>query len=643
MSAFRSLSTGILRVDLMSASESKIVQGIVSDVLSPMMFEALWTNNYNKVLPIAIQNFDLSTMLPAMFYLFRYGERRGAGRFLKAFAPNAKGIGKKKKEVTIDQVGETLLQGDAFMGFTGEVEKAILGDLLLSSCFENIKYRTGRDQQIQRVFPVHYLSSWIDLPRDSANLRNVPEMMVSILADGKEEFVEPYKPDSEDGEIDSPFTVGRGYEKNVLIRAFNQGVVREKDPKTDNRKSDRFDEGETSVGLEQLLMVRLAQQIEEAPGPLRSRPGVPPSESDRRIPNQHPIVERTSQEFSEDIRLFLAAYSESLPRHCLIGMLESCMAIGLTSILTAVVDACLHWEKTGNVPSIKDQSPAEVFVDCSSGVDDEIGDQAEISMDYLIRQVEHFPVVLMTLRILDFQASNNRRIKDLNLSTRPYSTGWVELLGDMLHNRHDQSPRIRILIEEKLESLSAALDEFYPDGEYESIKSALDDEKREPNPILRLARGLMGLMGPSFSFSDLKSMTNSCFYINRPNGIAISRKTTRGGTKRRDARSMILSDSALDYLVHLHVLDKTDPSGSQEISLDAFMERIRKRYGFHIDRSPPGMNISNLVLRRNRSILERRLRDLGLLTGVNDAESMKRLRPRFEIARSMIEKVAKIR
>jgi hypothetical protein len=42
------------------------------------------------------------------------------------------------------------------------------------------------------------------------------------------------------------------------------------------------------------------------------------------------------------------------------------------------------------------------------------------------------------------------------------------------------------------------------------------------------------------------------------------------------------------------------------------------------------MTISNDLLQANRAILERRLRDLGLLVGVNDAEAMKRLRPRFE-------------
>jgi hypothetical protein len=56
---------------------------------------------------------------------------------------------------------------------------------------------------------------------------------------------------------------------------------------------------------------------------------------------------------------------------------------------------------------------------------------------------------------------------------------------------------------------------------------------------------------------------------------------------------------------------------------------IEDRYGFCVDTAPPGMAISNDLLRANRAILERRLRDLGLLVGVNDAEAMKHLRPRF--------------
>ena len=44
------------------------------------------------------------------------------------------------------------------------------------------------------------------------------------------------------------------------------------------------------------------------------------------------------------------------------------------------------------------------------------------------------------------------------------------------------------------------------------------------------------------------------------------------------------------------------------------------------------MTISNELLQENGAILERRLRDLGLFVGVNDAEAMKRLQPRFNLA-----------
>ena len=59
------------------------------------------------------------------------------------------------------------------------------------------------------------------------------------------------------------------------------------------------------------------------------------------------------------------------------------------------------------------------------------------------------------------------------------------------------------------------------------------------------------------------------------------------------------------------------------------MRILRERYGFYIDIAPPGMTISNELLWLNRSVLERRLRDLGLLIGVNDAEAMKQLKSRF--------------
>jgi hypothetical protein len=97
-------------------------------------------------------------------------------------------------------------------------------------------------------------------------------------------------------------------------------------------------------------------------------------------------------------------------------------------------------------------------------------------------------------------------------------------------------------------------------------------------------------------------------------------------------RSLVFTDSVLDYLVHGQVLPSSNRNGIRPLSFKGFIGGLHRRYGFCVDVSPPGMTISNDLLQANRAILERRLRDLGLLLGVNDAEAMKRLRPRFDPA-----------
>ena len=144
----------------------------------------------------------------------------------------------------------------------------------------------------------------------------------------------------------------------------------------------------------------------------------------------------------------------------------------------------------------------------------------------------------------------------------------------------------------------------------------------------------MVLMGPKPRNQFMK-MLDSGLLTGRPNGLAVKRSTTRGlgsstTRRKRDVRSLVFTDSVLDYLVHLHLLRPGNKPGVRPLSFREFLEVLRERYGFHVDTAPPGMTISNELLQRNRTILERRLRDLGLLVGVNDAEAMKRLEPRFK-------------
>ena len=595
------------------------VRAAVEDVLSRDMTREVWSGNYDKALPFSLQDFQLSAILPAVFYMFRFGQRRGVGNFLKTFARPTGTPSQRRRSATVDRISETLADADEMTGFDGATERAILGDLLLCFCLENYKYSLGRDQQVQRVAPAHYMASWIDLPQSVANLRHVPEMIVAMLANQKGDHVES----SQDGDM-TWFAVGKRYEDNVLLHAFSQGVTRRGDVLSD-LASDRFDEGDETVGLDQLLMIRLAQQLHAAPDKIRGRESGP-------ISNQRPIAETASRHFSDDIRRFLRAYAALAPRHTLVEMLESCIAIGLTTILTSTVEMLFRWADTGEVPSRGEQPPAHLLVDCSNGVERRVRDLAEQSMDDLMRRMERFPTILTVLRLLDYEARVNRRIRRQVIPVQPYATAWLNLLGDLLHERHPEAQRIHYAIEDKAEKLADKLA-----IEHAEVTEVLTNVDNQESPVWRLAEGLMILMGSNIGRRKFMQMIDSGLMTGRPNGLAAKRTTTRGirvgervTRRRRDLRSLVFTDSVLDYLVHLHLLPSGNRLGTRALSFKEFIGTLRDRHGFHVDVAPAGMTISNALLQQNRAVLERRLRDLGLLVGVNDAEAMKRLRPRFE-------------
>src|SRR5579875_41882 len=273
-----------------TARTGATAKSIVDDVFGRTLSREIWTGNYEEVLPLTVGGFDLTAVLPAVFYMFRFGYRRGKGKFLQVFWGEGGTSKERKRIATIDHIASILATTDGFEGFESDVARAILGDLLLCFCLENAKRALGRQEQVQRVAPAHYMAGWIDLPESVAHLRFVPEMIVAMLADQKGEYIEQNR------ETDRTwFAVGRGFEDNVLLRAFHQGVLRE--GLLADRTADRFRE-ETPVGLDQLLMVRLAQHLGAPPDKVRGGDG-------ERISNQRPISEKAAEHFSEDIRRFV--------------------------------------------------------------------------------------------------------------------------------------------------------------------------------------------------------------------------------------------------------------------------------------------------------------------------------------------------
>jgi len=387
-----------------------------------------------------------------------------------------------------------------------------------------------------------------------------------------------------------------------------------------SRTSDRFDET-AEVGIDQLLMVRVAQLLGSAPD--KSRGGDGP-----RISNQRPIATRAAAQLSEDIRRFVRSYSGVIPRQSFVPMLESCMAVGLSTIIRSVVRMMLDWVETGELTMKCDQIPEPLFVDASQGTDRQLRSISEGCFDDFMRRVERLPVVLMAARLLDWGARYNRALKGSAAEATPDATEWVNLLGAILHKRHEEADRVLYRLDESAEQIAERLEEDSP-----GVAAVLRGTPENGNPVWRMAEALILLQGRTNVQGNLLKLIDSSQLEGRPNGLVMKRRVRssghQAGTRTRDVRSLVLTDSVLDYLVHLHLLRGGNRGGTRFLSLRDLLTTARTRYGFYVDEAPPGMTISSELLRANRSIMERRLRDLGLLVGVNDAEQMKCLEPRF--------------
>ena len=103
-------------------------RSIVDGVLGRSMTREIWTGNYDKAIPVSLAGFDLTAVPPAVFYMFRFGQRRGGGKFLDTFGSGAGTPRQRRQSVTIERVADALAKNENFTAFDGDVEQAILGD-----------------------------------------------------------------------------------------------------------------------------------------------------------------------------------------------------------------------------------------------------------------------------------------------------------------------------------------------------------------------------------------------------------------------------------------------------------------------------------------------------------------------------------
>jgi hypothetical protein len=599
----------------MAKDNSRTARAIVEDVLTKGFTNRIWSANCSEVFPVTFSSFDLTAVLPAVMYMCRFAVRRGRGQFLSVFGGDGTKR-EKKTAATIQRVADVLSSKPVFSGFESETEKSILGDLLLSFCLENKSHALGRDKPLARVSPAHYMSTWVDLPEQVSHLRLVPEMIVALLAGQHGEYVE--QTEAAEG---GSFSVGRGISANLLLQMFAEGVV-QRPGKTvlNDLAADMFDE-QASVGIDQLLMIRIAEALQKSPDKIRGK-------EEEQISTQLPIAQKVSVWFGEDLRDFTESFGRVIPRQTFIATLESSMSLGLFSMFTSTAEMLFAWFEQGTLPDFGKQSPASFFVDASSGVDGKLRDASETSMGDFFRRLECLPVILMCIRLLDYEAQSDEQLKVHRKSIRPHANNWIDLLGQLLHGRMPESRDLHRYFSRLANQLAASLKD-----EHEAAAELLNANEVQNNVVIRLATCLTYLQGRSKTLTNMLEWIDCALMAKTPAALtrkrSVSRVTGGMGTSRRDARSFVLTDDFLDYIVHLHVARSRTNGVQRPLSFQQLLQAMRERHGLYVDQFPAGSVISDELLRLNRSVLERRLRDLGLLVGVNDAESMKHLRPRY--------------
>ncbi|QUW04557.1 hypothetical protein J8C06_12295 [Chloracidobacterium validum] len=554
------------------------------------------TGDYRPAIPLSLQDVDITAVLPTVFYMIRSVQRRGKGRFTSVFGADP----------TVGRLAADLARTAHFKGFDAPPAQDVLSDLLLGFCLENRNRSERKTEPVRRALPTHYFAAWLDLPEKSVDLRYIPETLVAMLAGQSGPWVEPSAPDDP-----TPFPVGRRFQENLLLKPFLRGVLPADLPRN---LPDRFDEV-TSVTLPEWLMIRLAERLEQPPQSLGSREG------GARIPNQQPLA-CVHNPLRDDLAVFIAAYGETMPRGVLIGMLESALAVGLTTMLTSTAEALGCWAQDGRLPQ-KQPRHCPLLLDASNGRDRELARAAEKIFAEQSKRLECVPVILMALRLLDYEAERRLPAHDPLPAATPHGDARLTCLGDLLYARHPASQTVLAALVSKAETVAA----IWPEPSAK-LATALRDRRPAAEIVLALAQVLTELRGRKQAGKWFE-LLDSCALCDDPRGLVIKSGTARSGRTRRDIRRGSLPDATLDYLAHLWLAHQ---ARSAAATLKGFWMWLPSRYGFHVTDPPlPGVTLADALLRNNQQYLENRLRDLGLLVSVSDAEAMKRLQPRFPI------------
>lgn len=544
---------------------------------------------YEPAMRIDYQNFLLEDILPGFFYLTRTGRRRGRGSWNDRTAK--------------DLAGELSQKHDKFSGFDTDTGRRVLEEWLKASVLRLIE--KGAQDKVMGVRPLHLLTYRVDLPKNWANTRSVPEFLAAILHQN---------PNSPSLGEDNIFPLGKP--QNLFWRIFGAGLANPSKIFI-NADKDIYDDS-WDLDIEALLTVRVMEGLRK------------PDERKGVVNGFEPLCPKQARWFREDFSLFLRAYAPpAVPVRVLGDYLLCLLALNLTIYSLKHFAASNHLYNTGEwLDDRQHDWQLEIYPDLTGGKERKSRELARQSYrrhhDWVLRQLR----TMIGFRLLDYYLNYATDIPELRQLRQ--LTG-INFLKTLALGRQPSCPEVYSAAQGSARPALRGLQQHQQeDGEWPADMKGIAEDPSLP-PFDRLVELLS-----SFQYDLYNNIFKFFFSITRRNQES---GLLSGDPRKKEDNYYTLGLQMLETLVQLLMLKPGDPPKSRPLTIYEFVDLLKERYGIWIDEPPPSLDAGHearAAAQANFEALKEKLRQLGFFRAVTDARRMQRLKPRYQPNKSTL-------
>jgi len=305
--------------------------------------------------------------------------------------------------------------------------------------------------------------------------------------------------------------------------------------------------------------------------------------------------------------VLLRAYHETMPSSTLVEYICSMLCVNLTAYWLCHVATANELYGTGHHHEVN-AGELRSFVDATAGMDDTVRQLAENAVNGHLEMMASYVRTTVGFRLL-------ARLADAAEQTVPDpfedTIEHLEALASLrIENRATIDPYAKVY----LMRLREKFGDDTPASE--DVEVLLHGETDLP-PTDRLVEVVVRIQ--SELFDRVRKFFTGCTGATTNYGIV------RNHGVRPPVPFYSLSDPAIEALVHTNCVKRNKTLSGIRVSIREFLDLIGEQYGLSLEHTPDatqGGRVSHAANDKNLAHFKERLRMLGLLREVSDAEAM---------------------